>query len=128
MFLLRCAFWLSIVYAAMFFGPPWTAARPAATDASPTTVGVHHLDARAFEPSAAAKAVVGVVKLCGGHERECLGDAAGLTALVASAIAGEPEYVTGRTAAGPGRITAKDDAAPLPVPDPRRHGMLTRQP
>ncbi len=127
MFLLRCAFWLSIVYAAMFFGLPWAATRSDATAASPTVVGADPLDARAFGRSAAAQAVAGVVKLCGGHERECLGDAAGLTALVESAIAGEPDYVTGRTA-GPGRIAAKDGAAPLPVPDPRRHGMLTRQP
>ena len=56
--------------------------------------------------------------LCAGREIDCLRDAAKLTALVQTAIAGAPDY---KTVAAPAQPTA-----PMPVPDPRRRGLLTR--
>ena len=131
MFLLRCAFWLSVVYASMYFGVPFRSL------ASGASAGVPSLPRGATAPGQSAQAgraeraeqgtiaerlasqaTAGVATLCAGREIDCIRDAAKLTALVQTAIAGAPDY---ETVAAPAPRTT-----PIPVLDPRRRGLLTR--
>ena len=101
MFLLRCAFWLTIVYTSICFG--------AGSLRSP-----HAFEAAvASETSGVANAVVArATDWCAERPGQCVHDAARLNALVETAAAAEP--------AGGDDMVVAAAAAPLPVPDPRR--------
>lgn len=108
MFLLRCAFWLSVVYASMSWAPGTLA---------PVNVGSSLVEAgRSQTQSLVASAAARATDLCARHARECIAEAARLTALIsatdrsAEAAADEPKTDAMPTA-----------TIPLPVPDPRRH-------
>ena len=133
MFLLRCAFWLSVVYASMYFGVPFrslasgaSAGVPAPSQPQGATAPGQSAQAGRAERAEqgtlaerlASQATAGLATLCAGREIDCLRDAAKLTALVQTAIAGAPDY---ETVAAPAPRTT-----PIPVLDPRRRGLLTR--
>ncbi len=104
MFFLRCAFWLSVVYASI----SWTPGTLTSAGADSDLIAVGRSQAQSLVETARAQ----VAAYCMHHARECLDDAAHLTTLVAaferSADTGleEPETTA---------------SIPLPVPDPRRH-------
>ena len=123
MFLLRCVFWLSAVYAAMFFGLPWQAGRHEAAVASTLQSGPARLDAGQLGRTIASRAVAGVAGLCAARASDCVRDAAGLTALGRTAIAGEPDYASAHASAP---LVAIEAATPRPSPDPRRPGRSGR--
>ena len=108
MFLLRCAFWLSIVYASMSWGSDAFHRRgPLDTAMAMPSVGV------IAERVKAAGSTV-----CRGREMQCLTDAAAMTGLVKTALS-----------RGDNDVTVQDaDDVPLPPRAPRHHivtGMLT---
>ena len=111
MFLLRCIFWLSVVYASMSFGGGALRHRgsfdAAVASTSPT------LD------SVATQAVGGVSALCRGREAQCLQDAARMTSLVRATLLQDDDK----------SIVQEAPEPPLPPPAPRRRvaaAMLTR--
>lgn len=114
MFLLRCAFWLSIVFASMSWGEGALRSPGLAT-----SVGVTATTLRA----AADRSLGGISAFCKDREAACLRDAARLTALVDTTL----------------QPVDRDDVIvqdrvidpPLPPPAPRRRAaasMLTRHP
>lgn len=104
MFFLRCAFWLSIVYASM----SWTPGTLAPVNVGSSLVAAARSQAESLVTSAATSAS----DLCGRHPAECIAEAARLTALVT---------VTGHSAQADADEPATTATIPLPVPDPRRH-------
>ena len=149
-FVLKCAFWLALVYAAMLlgFGP----SRPVSSDTLATktlptktlptkTVSV---DAgadlarvgRAAMRAAVGGASTGLATLCAHRAADCLAEAGRLTALFDASGAVEPVMI-GPAAAkvyrgGSDREVAMtvDHAAsaevPMPVADPRRRTKVSR--
>ena len=130
--MLRCAFWLTIVYAAILSHPRATSGDTDVADA-----------ARAMAASVARTAptdAAPLVALCAGRTGACgeaalaaaRGDAGRLAALVTEAI-GEPDGALA-TLAGKKRPASHDAGTadvPMPVPDPRRHArarLLTGAP
>ncbi len=125
MFLLRCAFWLSVVYASMSWGG---------------TVFQHHGSFEAAtrgEPAlldggVVGRAAAGAADVCRGREVDCVRDAAMLTALVRKTLRNDDDA----TPAGSDVSSAPEELvvqaeAPRPVPDPRRRDVtrvLTRLP
>ncbi len=109
--MLRCAFWLAIVYASILLHPRASTSGEGAGEA------------------VAAK-VAGMAALCGRRAGACgdaARDAAGLAELFAASVADPARPLTDWAAAelasgnGPARVAAGDrPGIPSPVPDPRR--------
>lgn len=111
LFFLRCAFWLTIVYASM----SWTRDELASGDwARPTPVPA------AVAGLLSAQAEAGVAALCKHQPARCLADAARLTALVDGAAENQDSVPD---SAGGSHMPA----VPMPVPDPRRRARGTMQ-
>ena len=103
MFLLRCAFFLSIVYVGISCG----IGSPRGTRASEAAV--------ASEVSGLAAAVARVTDRCEGRAAQCLRDAARLTVLVQTAVADPASGTEDAMVAD-----AEAPRTPMPVSDPRR--------
>ena len=112
MFLLRCTFWLSIVYASMSWGIG--AARP--HDAVASTAR-----RPAMLDGAAERAVASIAGICQAHGAQCLKDAASLTTLVQTSLQQADADEADETE------LANVAVAPLPAPRPRvASAVLTR--
>ena len=137
-FLLKSAFWLALVYAAMLYG--FGPSRPVATGSvpfgSPSRQAAISSGYATLE-SAVTGATKGVETLCAQRLAECLGDAARLTALFDSSGAVEPlvigpgaskaRHAEKRTQQATVGIVASGPAEPpMPVADPRRQGRVSR--
>ena len=112
MFLLRCTFWLSIVYASMSWGGH--------TLRHHRAFEVAAADRPAMPATVAERAVVGVSAFCEDHGAECLKDAALMTTLVGTTLQ--------KDEADASAVQASTDA-PVPMPAPRRRvasAVLTR--
>ena len=112
MFLLRCTFWLSIVYASMSWGGK--ALQHHESFASVTA------DRSSVMETVAERAVASVSSFCQEHEAQCLRDAASMTTLVQATLEkDDPDEA----------IVPETADIPLPTPDPRRRvasAVLTR--
>ncbi len=115
-FLLRCVFWLSIVYSSMSWavGPSTDGLRAAAAVGQPAALRQAVLDGGlALAGAARAAAVDGATAWCVNSPRQCLADATQLTALVS---ANQAEDL-----GDPAADAASIALFPLPPVDPRRH-------
>ncbi len=106
-FPLRCAFWLSIVYASMSWAPGTLAPGSVGSGLASTLVETGRSQADSLVTSATASAA----EFCARHAPECIAEAARLTSLFAAS-----ERRDGADADEP----ATTATIPLPVRDPRR--------
>ena len=104
MFLLRCAFWLSIVYASM----SWSG-DALRRHVSPTAVAAN---GSAMLQPIAERAIASVGGVCEGHEAQCFKDARSLTTLVSTVLRNDDDVQE--------PVTRDAPDAPVPMPVPRR--------
>lgn len=137
-FLLKCAFWLALVYAAMLYG--FGPIRAVSVDGKPSTQAPRPVAEEALHASqavvqaAVGGAATGAAALCAHRPTECLAEGARLTALFDASGVVEPSPIergrkTHRSdrsplADGDGRLAST--SVPMPVPDPRRLGKVSR--
>ena len=111
MFLLRCTFWLSIVYASMSWGGNALQHHGGFAAAAATR--------SAMRDGAAERAVASVTGFCQDHQAPCLKDAALMTTLVETTLQTDADEAIVQDAA----------EVPAPMPAPRRRvasAVLTR--
>ena len=137
-FLLKCAFWLALVYAAMLYG--FGPVRRVAFDDGATKRAPAADVARAGQTAmraAISDATSSVAAMCAHRPTECLADAARLKALFEASGAVEPVVIAQRTPKAR-RVDTKRVSLeatvpspvgtdiPMPVADPRRQGRVSR--
>jgi hypothetical protein len=92
-FLLRCVFWLGVVYASMWCGSGALHHHGSFARAVAAQAGAHpQADAAGPDLTAGVERAAGAVStFCQRHAAECLKDAAAMTALVQTALKTDPE-------------------------------------
>ena len=139
-FLLKCAFWLALVYAAMLYG--FGPVRPVSSDdvvsrpVSRQTAGDVARAGQAAVQAALGGATGGVTALCAHRPTDCLAEAARLKALFDASGAVEPllvEHPPKSRRSDPktmplagGDVRHVSTSVPMPVADPRRQGRVSR--